>query len=108
MDSLVSEIGRLGGVGKEVLEKEAIEREGKSELKEVEGGEFEMISMAEPPIASGSDGWHGQSEAELEQGLKREAYTWPRVIAPPMKRAGHVILDTCFPDGTPLPTPFPT
>jgi ribosomal protein RSM22 (predicted rRNA methylase) len=97
LDSLVSDIGRLGGVGKEALEKEAIKREGKSELKEVEGGEFEMVSMSELPTASSDV--EGQTGEEIELGLRGEAYTWPRVVAPPMKRAGHVILDTCFPDG---------
>lgn len=107
-DSLVSDIGRLGGVGKEVLEKEAIKREGKSELKEVEGGEFEMVSLADSPTAAIGDGMSGQTEDEVEQGLRKEAYTWPRVVAPPMKRAGHVILDTCFPDGTfPSSPPYP-
>jgi hypothetical protein len=103
-DSLLSDIGRLGGVGKEVLEKEAIKREGKSELKEVEGGEFEMVSLADTPIASSDNGMNGQNEDQVEQGLRKEAYMWPRVVAPPMKRAGHVILDTCFPDGASLPS----
>jgi len=56
-----------------------------------------MVSMSEPPTTL--SGGEGQTEEEVELGLRGEAYTWPRVVAPPMKRAGHVILDTCFPDG---------
>jgi hypothetical protein len=94
----------LGGVGKEVLEKEAVKREGKSELREIEGGggEFEMVSLADlPPNESASIPPEERvgRESNLENDLRKEAYTWPRVVAPPMKRAGHVILDTCFPDG---------
>jgi ribosomal protein RSM22 (predicted rRNA methylase) len=99
-----SKAGRVGGVGKEALEKEAGKREGKSELREVEGGggEFEMVSLSDlsghTPIAGAEE--VGKTEEEVDGELRTEAYTWPRVVAPPMKRAGHVILDTCFPDGT--------
>jgi len=108
--STSAQTGRVGGVGKEVLEKEAEKREGKSELREVEGGggEFEMISLTD--LASGQQKVPGstqgdaQTEEEVDGELRMEAYTWPRVVAPPMKRAGHVILDTCFPDGTSFPS----
>jgi ribosomal protein RSM22 (predicted rRNA methylase) len=100
-----TQAGRIGGVGKEALEKEAGKREGKSELREVEGGggEFEMVSLSELASGHGLDATVtevGKTEAEVDEELRMEAYTWPRVVAPPMKRAGHVILDTCFPDGT--------
>jgi hypothetical protein len=96
-----TQVGRMGGVGKEVMEKEAVKREGKSELREVEGGggEFEMVSLKDLHMASGSKGEVDRNEDDVENDLREEAYTWPRVVAPPMKRAGHVILDTCFPDG---------
>jgi ribosomal protein RSM22 (predicted rRNA methylase) len=99
-----TQAGRLGGVGKEALEKEAEKREGKSELREVEGGggEFEMVSLAESTSGQGlgSATKDDKTEEEVDGELRTEAYTWPRVVAPPMKRAGHVILDTCFPDGS--------
>jgi len=94
--------GRVGGVGKEALEKEAGKREGKSELREVEGGggEFEMVSLSDLSGHTPSTATEvGKTEEEVNGELRTEAYTWPRVVAPPMKRAGHVILDTCFPDG---------
>lgn len=101
------QVGRVGGVGKEVLEKEAEKREGKSELREVEGGggEFEMVSLSDIGRDSGAGSIRAdeQTEEEVDAELRTEAYTWPRVVAPPMKRAGHVILDTCFPDGTSHP-----
>ena len=114
LDRMFSEIGRLGGVGKEVLEKEAVKMEGKSELREVEGGEFEMVSLARPDLGrdvdtgalsgSGSGSGAGAGSDEVVKVMRDEAYKWPRVVAPPMKRAGHVILDTCFPDGmSPIP-----
>lgn len=102
-EATFSNTGRIGGVGREAAEKEAIKLEGKSELREVEGGEFEMVSLANRSRDSSSSAKSSQTEsqpAEHNEGvLRAEAYTWPRVVAPPMKRAGHVILDTCYPDG---------
>lgn len=31
--------------------------------------------------------------------LRRDSYSWPRIIYPPLKRSGHVILDACTEDG---------
>ena len=104
-----TQAGRVGGVGKEVLEKEAGKREGKSELREVEGGggEFEMVALSDlSGQAPGTVAEVGKTEEEVDGELRMEAYTWPRVVAPPMKRAGHVILDTCFPDGKSNPVPL--
>jgi ribosomal protein RSM22 (predicted rRNA methylase) len=38
-------------------------------------------------------------EKPLERNLVKEAYHWPRLIAAPMKRNHHVILDMCSPNG---------
>ena len=90
----------MGGVGKEAMEKEAVKMHGKSELREVEGGEFEMVSLAKQHQAADHITATGnEAKVEEESMMRDEAYKWPRVVAPPMKRAGHVILDTCFPDG---------
>lgn len=98
--STFSAVGRMGGVGKEAMEKEAVKMEGKSELREVEGGEFEMVSLAKPVSSHEHKPAMGdEAKREEESVMRDEAYGWPRVVAPPMKRAGHVILDTCFPDG---------
>lgn len=91
---MFSSAGRLGGVGREAMEKEAIKMEGKGELREVEGGEFEMVSLSKPKLDL-----EKQAVGVDEPVLMGQAYGWPRVVAPPMKRAGHVILDTCYPDG---------
>lgn len=38
----------------------------------------------------------------LEEALRLEAYNWPRLVFPPMKKNGHVILDGCTAEGTSL------
>lgn len=45
----------------------------------------------------------GMSSPELLTILRRDAYHWPKLIVPPLKRAGHIILDSCTPEGTPPP-----
>lgn len=36
---------------------------------------------------------------EVEAALRLEAYSWPRLVFPPLKRSGHVILDGCTTEG---------
>ncbi|KAH6916649.1 3-methyl-2-oxobutanoate hydroxymethyltransferase [Coprinopsis sp. MPI-PUGE-AT-0042] len=37
--------------------------------------------------------------SELEETLRQEAYHWPRLVVPPMKKSGHIILDSCTSEG---------
>jgi ribosomal protein RSM22 (predicted rRNA methylase) len=48
----------------------------------------ESSTIASVPVASGS----------VEAALRAEAYQWPRLVFPPLKRSGHVVLDVCAPD----------
>ena len=54
----------------------------------LEEGEKEEDVVSEP--LSGS---------ALEAALRHEAYSWPRLIFPPLKRSKHVILDACTAEG---------
>ncbi|KAI6047994.1 mitochondrial small ribosomal subunit Rsm22-domain-containing protein [Pisolithus marmoratus] len=40
------------------------------------------------------------STADLEETLRREAYKWPRLVFPPLKKSGHIIIDACTAKGT--------
>jgi hypothetical protein len=37
--------------------------------------------------------------SELQAQLRGEAYRWPRLVFPPLKKSGHVILDACTAEG---------
>lgn len=37
--------------------------------------------------------------ANIEESLRKHAYHWPRLVFPPLKRSGHIILDSCTPNG---------
>jgi len=39
------------------------------------------------------------SPENIEGSLRKSAYHWPRLVFPPLKRSGHIILDSCTPNG---------
>lgn len=39
------------------------------------------------------------SENDTEKSIRMEAYDWPRLVFPPLKKSGHVILDGCTKEG---------
>ena len=39
------------------------------------------------------------SLVNIEGSLRGSAYHWPRLVFPPIKRSGHIILDSCTPGG---------
>ena len=59
------------------------------------------ISALKPTIVAERSGEPGDAltgEALLE-ALRTEAYSWPRLIFRPLKKAGHIILDGCTAEG---------
>ncbi|KLO20780.1 Rsm22-domain-containing protein [Schizopora paradoxa] len=37
--------------------------------------------------------------ASFDEQIRNEAFSWPRLVFPPIKNSGHVILDSCTPEG---------
>jgi hypothetical protein len=101
----VGGVGRIGAVGRGVLEKEAkktVVRElvvhGENEHQHEEiTADSDDAAVAEHQSASNSA--DSQSAEELQEALRLEAFGWPRLVFPPMKRSGHVILDSCTAEG---------
>ncbi len=91
------------------MEKVNLGREGRRELVEIEGGEgeFGMISQEPTKVAADIDGTEilatGQpsdnGDTAMVTRLREEAYHWPRLVAPPLKRSGHVVMDACCSNG---------
>ena len=71
----------------------------------VEGEENEMVLQDPVPLTEFDlEGEVTEKDRqltpeEMTTHLRLEAYHWPKVIFPPLKRAGHVILDSCTADG---------
>ena len=103
-------VGRLGEVGRWALAKEALQQVSVREL-ELHGNHHEtrplgMESLS--PIASKTIDPENsapppQSPEDIEQALRLEAYSWPRLVFPPLKRSGHIILDCCTAEGEMVP-----
>ncbi len=61
-----------------------------------------------PEVAADLEGTSARSDStdvdsenptSLDEQTRKEAYSWPRLVFPPMKNSGHVILDSCTPEG---------
>ncbi|KAF8433554.1 mitochondrial small ribosomal subunit Rsm22-domain-containing protein [Boletus edulis BED1] len=52
---------------------------------------------AEPRLESPYDEF--DSPSELKEALRSEAYGWPRLVFPPLKKSGHIIIDACTREG---------
>jgi 3-methyl-2-oxobutanoate hydroxymethyltransferase len=95
-NGLAEGVGRFGAVGREAAARALAKATGRTEIREVEGsdgGEMEVVEIAHditlPP---------NEDPVETEAALKAEAYSWPRLVAPPLKRSGFVVMDACMPD----------
>lgn len=100
----LTKLGRIGQVGKRQLEKEALAQVPVKELtlhSEHEEAQAKAISFT-PIVESVKtvDGnGHSKSPKELDTALRLEGYHWPRLVFPPLKNSGHIILDGCTPEG---------
>ena len=50
----------------------------------------------------------GLSKEDMQKELRAQAYQWPRLVYPPLKRSGHIIMDTCHPSGKFCGSFYPT
>jgi hypothetical protein len=96
--------GRIGEVGKRAL---VAERLSKTPIKElevhVEGAGDALGALSQKEVPEVPDPDHGLSLSEVQAQLRLEAYQWPRLIFPPLKKSGHTILDACTVDGVSCP-----
>lgn len=95
-------MGRKGGVARELERVEMMKKLGKVELKEINDGEFEFVQEQVPLRAEDAEeelAVDREDPKEVEEALQAESYHWPRLVLPPLKRTGHVVMDTCHPIG---------
>ncbi|TFK77519.1 Rsm22-domain-containing protein [Pluteus cervinus] len=87
-------LGRIGEVGRRALEDEA---RSSAPVKELRLHNEESASLPHQPVQVPdiSQSSETLSPAELNEVLRQEAYQWPRLIFPPIKKSGHIILDSC-------------
>jgi hypothetical protein len=106
-------LGRLGQVGRRGLEKD-LARLQQVPPSELVAGSDDVHFRTETPediensahINEVLDALDPEGSTEsVRNALRREAYVWPRLIFPPLKKSGHIILDACTPQGGCLPQP---
>ncbi|KAI6136262.1 mitochondrial small ribosomal subunit Rsm22-domain-containing protein [Pisolithus sp. B1] len=128
-NTAVEPVGRVGAVGKEAMEREARARTAMlRELKradehqhggqsasgvdvETENQRHMWLDVDAVYTATTTSFPHGDenvptnptqaqiSMTDLEKALRREAYRWPRLVFPPLKKSGHIIIDACTAEG---------
>jgi ribosomal protein RSM22 (predicted rRNA methylase) len=65
----------------------------------VEGESKPNIEVLERLLPEARIETAGLKGEELRDQLRREAYQWPRLVFPPLKKSGHIILDACTAEG---------
>ncbi|KAF8665511.1 hypothetical protein AX16_000525 [Volvariella volvacea WC 439] len=99
--SAFTTLGRLGEVGIRALAKEA---EASVPVKELrlhdEGASHSPVEAAEAiPTTKESLDTKAITTDGLDEALRQESYQWPRLVFPPLKKSGHIILDSCTAEG---------
>lgn len=89
-------------MGKDERERLALKEESMRQglivpIKGARDGSVEVMRYI-PPLEKQEVAIEVEEEVDQED-LRKEAYYWPRLVYPPLKRSGHVVMDTCHPSG---------
>lgn len=94
-------VGRVGEIGRQALHKDILTQMPMKELTLHD--EHDADVPADLSVATSTDiarvNDASPTPLELLAALRLEAYHWPRLIFPPLKRSGHIILDSCTTEG---------
>ncbi len=106
---VTDKVGRIGGVGLREFAKRIEDSTPMAHLsldvdhqELTEPADREQVSSRELKLSEATEDDHGLISAEVTSALRQEAYSWPRLVFPPIKRSGHIILDVCHPQGKDL------
>ncbi|KAL0066595.1 37S ribosomal protein S22 [Marasmius tenuissimus] len=90
--------GRMGAVGMRQLVKEI---QASVPIKELtlHDERNEPPVETEHELADALVASETQTKKELDDTFRQEAFYWPRLVFPPLKKSGHIILDSCTAEG---------
>ncbi|KAF9567870.1 hypothetical protein CPC08DRAFT_655961 [Agrocybe pediades] len=99
-----SAVGRIGGIGKRALEDHRLANLPIKELQihtDEAGTKLETSVVDESSLSNVSEAEDllDPEGPEMQSQLRREAYQWPRLVFRPLKKSGHIILDSCTAEG---------
>ncbi|OAX42679.1 Rsm22-domain-containing protein [Rhizopogon vinicolor AM-OR11-026] len=92
-------VGRVGAVGRE--EADRIKQKEEMVTKELvlAADHIDAGHKAETTGLTPADVVLAEDPEEVEAALRNEAFHWPRLVFPPLKKSGHIIIDACTPEG---------
>lgn len=95
-EQVSSNAGRLGLVGVRHIQEQLAKS---TPVKQLSLFDEAALPAVETPAAEQGQEIEAVLDSELQETLRKEAYHWPRLVVPPMKKSGHVILDSCTQEG---------
>ncbi|KAL4070558.1 mitochondrial small ribosomal subunit Rsm22-domain-containing protein [Scleroderma citrinum] len=104
-DAMAEPVGRIGAVGKDAMERQALTHSAQVYVSDADAIDAaKATSLPHGDVNTPLNPVRAQTlqpmaATDLEEALRREAYGWPRLVFPPLKRSGHIIIDACTPEG---------
>ncbi|KAK7058621.1 37S ribosomal protein S22 [Paramarasmius palmivorus] len=94
-----SQLGRVGAVGRRQMVKEMEANVPIKELALHDDQESYFLEESEQSSEVTSAEASVVSRDDIDASLRQEAFYWPRLVFPPLKKSGHIILDSCTAEG---------
>lgn len=98
LDPSSQNVGKMGPIAHEDAQKEVDKRSGLVLYPDTHANQ-EHIQAQEEDIRAAEIAMEQRdpptSLVDIEHSLRNHAYHWPRLVFPPLKRSGHIILDSC-------------
>lgn len=95
-----SEVGRVGRVGKRAIEEHKIANAPIRELGVEDENEISSeLGLRAPTPEEEIPTEDVVEPSEIDAQLRKEAHHWPRLVFRPLKKSGHIILDSCTHEG---------
>lgn len=61
---------------------------------------FEEVPDTPADVRRRSRHWISDAPPRDMEDIRAESFYWPRIVQPPLKRSGHILLETCTKEGT--------
>ncbi|KAI0639869.1 mitochondrial small ribosomal subunit Rsm22-domain-containing protein [Trametes polyzona] len=95
-----TKVGRIGDVGRRELAKQADASIPMAQLAlDGEHADASAVAHSDEPVVDAVEQDAAITTSDISATLRHEAYSWPRLVFPPLKRSGHIILDGCTAEG---------
>lgn len=91
----VRSVGRVGAIGREEAEQIRLKEERVTKELVLDADRVGTRHEAEATDQIPPEFLPAENSEEVEAALRNEAFHWPRLVFPPLKKSGHIIIDAC-------------